>query len=74
MPVERADRSVYFRLPKLIQIPQELEDVSSAASRERERRFVVLEVLAEGVPVSPLLVLISAARGGGRGRGGDLAC
>lgn len=52
---------------ELVEIPEELKYVSSAAHRERQRRPVVPEVLAEGVPVPPLLVFVAAGSGGGCG-------
>lgn len=47
-------------LAKLIQIPEELQNMCPAAHRQSQRRPVVPEVLAEGVPVAPLLVFIAA--------------
>lgn len=51
---------MHFGLAELIQVPQELQDVISAAAREGERRSVILEVLSERVPVPPLLRLVAA--------------
>lgn len=55
---ERAELRVHFRLPKLVQVPQELQHVGPAAPLQRQWRPVVPEVLPERVPVPPLLVLI----------------
>jgi len=59
-PEERARRVVHLRLPELVQVVQELQHVRPAAHRHRQRRPVVPQVLAERVPVSPLLVLVPA--------------
>lgn len=69
MPVKGAYRGVDFGLPELVEVPEELEHVGSAAAVEGERRAVVLEVLPESVPVSAFLVFVSARRRrcGGRG-------
>lgn len=61
MAVERADGGVDLGLAELVEVAEEFEDVGPAAPGERERGAVVLEVLAEGVPVAPLLVLVAAA-------------
>lgn len=61
MPVEGADGGVDLGLAELIEVAEEFEDVGPAAPGEGERGAVVLEVLAEGVPVAPLLVLVAAA-------------
>lgn len=61
MAVKGADWGVDFGLAKLVKVPEEFENVSPTAPGERERRAVVLEVLSEGVPVTPLLVLVAAA-------------
>lgn len=60
MAVERAYWGVDFGLSELVEVPEEFEDVGPAAPGEGERGPVVLEVLAEGVPVAALLVLVSA--------------
>jgi len=67
---EGAELGVDFGFSKLIKVTQELEDVGPTAPGEGERGAVVPEVLAKGVPVSPLLVLIAAESGGGGGGGG----
>ena len=69
MAVERANWGVDFGLAELVQVAEEFQDMSSAAARQRQRWPVVFQVLAEGVPVSALLVLV-AAGSGGSGRGG----
>lgn len=71
MAEEGAHLSVDLGLAELVQIAEELEHVGPAASREAERRPVVLEVLAEGVPVAAFLGLV-AARRGTRGGGGGI--
>lgn len=69
---EGADWVVDLGFSELIEVAEEFEDVGAAAAAEGERRAVVLQVLAEGVPVAPLLVLVAAQScGGGRcGSGG----
>jgi len=57
-PEERARRVVHLRLPELVQVVQEFQHVRPTAHRHRQRRPVVPQILAEGVPVSPLLVLV----------------
>lgn len=69
MAEEGAELGVDFGFSKLVKVTQELEDMGTAAAGEREWRSVVAEVLAEGVPVSPLLVLVAAESGGGGGSG-----
>ncbi|TKY61338.1 hypothetical protein E2542_SST11189 [Spatholobus suberectus] len=59
-PEEGASRVVHLRLPELVQVVQEFQHVRPAAQPHRKRRPVVPQVLAERVPVSPLLVLIPA--------------
>lgn len=67
--VEGADWSMDLGLAKLVKVSEEFEDVSAAAAGEGERWPVVLEVLAEGVPVPTLLVLVSTgSTGSWRGR------
>lgn len=57
---ERAAGGVDLRLPELVQVPKELQHVSSAAPGELQRRAVVAQVLPERVPVAPLLRLVPA--------------
>ena len=59
-PEEGAGGAVHLRLPELVQVPHELQHVGPAAHPHRQRRPVVPQVLAECVPVSPLLVLVPA--------------
>lgn len=59
MAEERAELSVDFGLPELVEVAEELQHVGSAASFESERRAVIAEVLSEGVPVSSFLVLVA---------------
>lgn len=61
-PKVRAVVVVDLGLAELIQVAEELQHVSAATHGLGQRRAVVPEVLAEGVPVSPLLVLIPARR------------
>lgn len=61
-PEKGAAMVVDLGLSELIQVPEELQHVGPAAHGEGEWRAVVAEVLAEGVPVSPLLVLVPARR------------
>ena len=56
-------------IPELVEVPEKLENMGSAAHGERERRPVVPQVLAEGVPVPPLPALVPAWRGGSDGVG-----
>lgn len=58
--VEGADWGVDFSLTELIQVAEELENMSAAAAGEGEWGAVVLQVLPEGVPVAALLVLVAA--------------
>lgn len=60
----RAGLVMNLGLPKLIQIPEELKYVGPTTHGEREWWPVVPQVLAEGVPVPPLLVLVPAWSGG----------
>ncbi|WVY95485.1 hypothetical protein V8G54_034573 [Vigna mungo] len=57
-PEERTRRVVHFRLPELVQVVKEFQHVRPTAHRHRQRRPVVPQILAERVPVSPLLVLV----------------
>lgn len=52
--------SVHLCLPELIKVSKELEHVCATASGETKWWPVILEVLAKGVPVSPLLGLVPA--------------
>jgi len=67
VPEEGAELGVDLRLPELVQVPEEFKHVGPAAARQRQRRSVVPQVLAEGVPVAALLVLVAAESGRGRG-------
>lgn len=60
MAIEGADWSVDFGLAELIEVAEELENMSAAAAGQGEWRAVVLQVLSEGVPVTALLVLVAA--------------
>lgn len=60
MAIEGADWIVDFGLAELIEVAEELENMSAAAAGQGERRAVVLQVLSEGVPVTALLVLVAA--------------
>lgn len=60
MPEKRAKLSVNFGFPKLVQVSEELKDMSATAAREGEGWPVILEILAKSVPISTLLVLVSA--------------
>lgn len=60
MTVKRTNRGVNFGLTKLIKVTKEFENVSAAAAGEGKWRPVVFKVLAESVPVSTLLILVSA--------------
>ena len=66
MPKEGTHLGVDFGLPKLVKVPQELQNVGPAAPGQGQRRPVVSEVLTEGVPVSPLLVFVAAESGNRR--------
>jgi hypothetical protein len=59
---EGARRAVHLGLAELVQVAEELEDVSPAALRQAQWRPVVPQVLAERVPVAPLLRLVPARR------------
>ena len=63
MTKERAKLSVDFGFPKLIKVAEEFQDMGPAATGEGKRWTVVAEVLAKSVPVTTLLVLISAESG-----------
>ena len=61
-PEVRAGASVDLGFPELVEVSEEFEHVGAAALAQRHRRRpLVLEVLDEGYPVAPLLVLVSAA-------------
>lgn len=53
---------VHLGFSELVEVAQELQHVGAAAAGEGQRWTVVLEVLAEGVPVAPLLGLVPAQR------------
>ncbi|GFZ05966.1 LIGHT-DEPENDENT SHORT HYPOCOTYLS-like protein [Actinidia rufa] len=60
-PEVRTRLVVDLGLAKLVEVPEELEDLGAGAGGESERgRAVVEEVLAEGVPVAALLALVPA--------------
>ena len=59
---EGARRAVHLSLAELVQVAEELEDVSPAALRQAQWRPVVPQVLPERVPVAPLLRLVPARR------------
>lgn len=65
-PKERTILVMHLGLAKLVQVPEEFKNVSSTAHGETQRWPVVPKVLAECVPVSPLLALIPARRRCGR--------
>lgn len=65
MPVKWAYRRMNFSLSKLVEVAEEFKDMGAAATGERKRRTVVLQVLTERVPVATLLVLVAAWSGGG---------
>lgn len=62
VPKEGAHLGVHLRLPELVQVPEKLQDVGAAAAVESQRRTMVPQVLPEGVPVAPLLRLVTARR------------
>jgi hypothetical protein len=62
MAEEGARRAVHLGLAELVQVAEELQDVSPAALRQAQRRPVVPQVLPERVPVAPLLRLVPARR------------
>lgn len=62
--IKWADWGVHLGLAKLVKVAKEFEDMGTTAPGKRERRPVVLEILAKGVPVPALLVLIAAGSGG----------
>lgn len=66
MAEEGAELGMDFGLPKLVKVPQKFKDMGPAAAVQRKRRAVIAEILAEGIPVSALLVLIAAESGGRR--------
>lgn len=68
VPVKRAHRCVDFSLPKLVKIPEKLEHVGATTSGKRKWWPVILQVLTEGIPVSALLVLVTAGSCGCRRR------
>ena len=71
MAKEGTKLRVNLGLPELVEVPQELEHMSTTASRKGKWGPVVSKVLAKGVPVTALLVLIAAeCCGGGVGGGG----
>lgn len=75
LPEEDAAVQVNLSLSELVQVAQEVEDVVAVALRERDRRVLVLQVLSEGVPVSPLLRFVAAQRRGwGDGPRGGALC
>lgn len=60
LPVEHAPLEVNLRLPKLVKVPEEVQDVVVVALGHRDRRSVILQVLDECIPVSSLLRLVAA--------------
>ena len=46
-------------------IPEEFKNMCTAASGERQRGSVILQILTKGVPVTAFLVFVAAAGGGG---------
>lgn len=60
LPVEHTPLQVDLGLPKLIEVPEELKDMVAIALRERYRWPLVPQIMAERVPIPPLLGLISA--------------
>jgi hypothetical protein len=59
---EGARGVVHLGFAELVEVAHELQDVHARASRERERRAVVAQVLPERVPVAALLRLVAAGR------------
>ena len=73
MPEEHASLHVDLRLPELVEVAHEFQHVPVIALRQRHRWALVPQVLAERVPVAPLLGLVPAQlrrrrRVGGRRR------
>lgn len=62
----RQRQSVPFFLKLLLcSVPEEFENMRTAASRESERRAMIVEILTESFPIATLLILISTAGRGG---------
>ena len=59
-PKERARWVVHFGLTELVKVVKELQHMSPTAQCQRKWWTMVPQVLAESVPVSPLLVLVAA--------------
>lgn len=59
---EDATVQVNLGFPKLVEVTEEVQDVVEVALRECNWGALVLQVLPEGVPVSPLLRLVTAQR------------
>ena len=64
-PEEGAAMVVNLGFPELVEVVEELKNMCPTAEVEGEWWTVVPKVLAEGVPVSPLLVLVAAWRSSG---------
>lgn len=54
---------VNLGFPKLVEVPEELKDMSTTASGEGKWGSVVAKVLPKSVPVSSFLVLIATRSG-----------
>ena len=64
---------VYLGLAELVEVPEELKNMSTTATGERKWWTVVAQILSESVPVSSLLILVPTQlvrRGAARGRRG----
>ena len=76
LPKEDATVEVDLSFSELVEVAEELQHVVEVALGKRNWRCLVLQVLSKGVPVSALLRLVAAERGGHRLlmaliRGGD---
>lgn len=64
LTIKDAPLQVDFSLPKLIQVPHEIQHMVAVALAQRHRRPLVAQELPERVPISPLLRLVAAGSGG----------
>lgn len=64
MAKEGTKLRVNLGFPELVEVAQELENMSTTAAREGKWGPMVSEVLTKSVPISSLLVLIATWGGG----------
>ena len=60
LPIEHTPLKVNLGLPKLVQIPKEIQDMVAIALREWNWGSLILQVLPKSVPIPSLLRLIAA--------------